>query len=68
MATGYFDTFSMVFGWWHAEPAFYRYRNLGTFYIERSRSYTHYIERSRSYTHYIARSHTKNYYVGSEDL
>ena len=55
---GYFDSFSMIFGWWHAEPAFYRYKNMGIFYIARS----------HTKTYYIARSHTKTYYIGSHDL
>ena len=65
---GYFDTFSMMFGWWNATPASYRYFNMGTFYVARSRTSTHYVTRSRTSTYYIDRSQTNTFYIGSHDL
>ena len=53
---GYFDTFSMLFGWWYSEPIAYRYYDFGNFYIMRS----------KTDTYYITSSHTKTYYIHTD--
>ena len=53
VTVGYFDTFSLLFGWWSAEPVAYSYITLGNFYICRSNTNTYHIHRSHSKTYYV---------------
>lgn len=62
---GYFDTFSIIFGWWYSELVNYRYLSMGNFYIEQERPGTFYIEQSRSDTFYIEQVRNNTFYIGT---
>lgn len=50
---GYFDTFSIIFGWWYSSPVNYRYYDFGTFYITNTNTATYYISNIYTSTYYI---------------
>jgi hypothetical protein len=62
---GYFDTFSLLFGWWNSELVAYRYINLGNFYICQSNNNTYYVCQSNNNTYYVDQSNSNAFYIGT---
>lgn len=68
MATnaGFFDIFSMLFGWWNAGEAIeveLNYYNFGTFYITQSKNITQNITQSKNITQNITTLQDKTYHI-----
>lgn len=59
--SGYFDTFSIIFGWWYSsiENTYY---NMGNFYIAQKNEGTYYIAKENIEDYFIAQEQNINYH------